>query len=132
MSINARAKAALFKGVSMALFGIFVIGNTLQSLNDVPPNHAVMGSLALIALLVNSGVALMLFRYRAGDSNMRSIWLCSRNDALGNIAVMVAASGVLLTASKWPDLLVAVLISGLNLSAAFQVIKQARDELRSA
>jgi cation diffusion facilitator family transporter len=131
MAINTRAKAALFKGASMALFGIYVIGNAIfQALNDIPPDHTVMGILALLALLVNAGVALLLFRYRAGDSNMRSIWLCSRNDALGNIAVMVAAVGVMLTSSQWPDLLVAILIAGLNLSAAVQVIKQARDELR--
>ncbi len=130
MAINVRAKAALFKGISMALFGVFVIGNALyQSLNSVPPDHTVMGALALLALLVNTGVALLLYRYRSGDSNMRSIWLCSRNDALGNIAVMAAASGVMLTNSGWPDLLVAILIAGLNLSAAFQVIKQARGEL---
>jgi Co/Zn/Cd efflux system component len=90
-----------------------------------------MGAIGLLALLVNLGVATTLFRYRSGDSNMRSIWLCSRNDALGNIAVMLAAGGVFATATAWPDILVAALIAGLNLSAAAHVLRQAVVELRS-
>ena len=89
-----------------------------------------MGFIGFLALIVNVLVAVLLFRYRSGDSNMRSIWLCSRNDALGNIAVMVAALGVVTTASGWPDILVAAVIASLNLSAAIQVIRQAQTELQ--
>ena len=78
-----------------------------------------MGVVAVLALLVNVAVAVLLFRYRQGDSNMQSIWLCSRNDAIGNVAVLIAAAGVLGTSSRWPDLAVAAIISSLNLSAAF-------------
>ena len=77
------------------------------------------------------GVAVMLYRYRRGDSNTRSIWLCSRNDAIGNVAVMFAATGVFVLGSRWPDLLIAALIASLNLSASIQVVRQAMVELRS-
>ena len=132
-SIQARSKAALFKSATMAVFGIWVIGNAVyEAIAGVVPDASVMGSIGVLALVVNAGVAVMLFRYRSGDSNMRSIWLCSRNDALGNIAVMLAASGVFVTASVWPDIIVAAAIAGLNISAACHVFRQAMGELRSA
>jgi len=81
---------------------------------------------------VNGGVALMLYRFRTGDANMRSVWICSRNDALGNVAVMLAALGVLGTGSAWPDLLVATLMAGLALTGSWSVLRHARQELRSA
>ena len=90
-----------------------------------------MGSVAILALAVNVAVALLLYRYRTGDSNMRSIWLCSRNDAIGNIAVMVAAAGVFATSSRWPDLIVAAIISSLSLSAAYHVVRLALGEMRA-
>ena len=131
MALQARARAALFKGATMALFGIWVIGSAIyRAATDSVPDAAVMGIVGMIALAVNVMVAWMLFRYRSGDSNSRSIWLCSRNDALGNIAVMLAAGGVVATVSGWPDILVAVLISGLNISAATSVFRQALAELR--
>lgn len=133
MSLKARSTAALFKGATMALFGLWVIGSAIyRAMVGTIPDAAVMGGIGLLALAVNVGVALMLFRYRSGDSNMRSIWLCSRNDALGNIAVMLAASGVFMTATGWPDIAVAAIIAGLNISAAFQVFHHARAELRWA
>jgi len=89
-----------------------------------------MGVVGFAALLVNAGVALMLYRFRAGDANMRSVWLCSRNDALGNLAVMLAALGVFGTGSAWPDLLVAAVMAGLALSGAWSVLHHARAELR--
>ncbi len=89
-----------------------------------------MGGIAVLALAVNVGVAVVLYRYRSGDSNTRSIWLCSRNDAIGNVAVMLAATGVFALGSRWPDLLVAMLIASLNLTASVQVIRQAIAELR--
>ena len=91
-----------------------------------------MGSVALMALVVNVGVAALLFAYRNGDSNRQSIWLCSRNDAIGNVAVMLAAAGVFASSSRWPDLGVAALIAGLNLSAALRVMRLARYELQLA
>ena len=91
-----------------------------------------MGAVGFLALLVNSGVALLLYRFRAGDANMRSVWLCSRNDALGNVAVMLAALGVFGTGSAWPDRLVAALMAALALSGAWSVLRHARSELRAA
>ena len=132
-SMQARSMAALFKGATMALFGVWVIGNAVYTaIAGTVPDALVMGSIGMLALAVNAGVALLLFRYRSGDSNMRSIWLCSRNDALGNIAVMLAASGVFVTAAAWPDIIVAAVIAGLNISAACHVFRQASRELRAA
>ena len=90
------------------------------------PDASVMGAMGVLALAVNVGVAVMLFRYRGGDSNMRSVWLCSRNDALANLAVILAASGVFITAAGWPDIVVAVVIALLSMTAAYQVARQAR------
>lgn len=131
MALAARARASVFKGVSMAAFGIWVLGSAAhRSLTGSEPDPALMGSIAVIALVVNVAVALMLFRYRTGDSNMRSIWLCSRNDAIGNVAVMIAAAGVLVSASRWPDLLVAAIIAALAITSAVQVLRLAFAEMR--
>ena len=130
MVLAARAKASLFKGATMALFGTWVIGSAMyRALAGSEPDAPTMGLIAFVALLVNVAVSAMLYRYRGGDSNMRSIWLCSRNDAIGNIAVMVAALGVFASSSRWPDLLVAVIIATLNISAALHVIRLAQTEL---
>ena len=88
-----------------------------------------MGVTATLALAANVGVAALLFRFRGGDANMRSVWLCSRNDAISNVAVIAAAAGVATTATGWPDIAVALIIAGLALSAAWQVIRLARGEL---
>ena len=131
MSLRARSYAALFKGLTMGLFGIWVLGSALYRLvTDTVPDAAVMGLIGLLALAVNVGVAVLLFQFRNGDANARSIWLCSRNDAIGNIAVMVAASGVFATGAGWPDIAVAAIIASLSLSAAWQIGMQARDELK--
>ena len=90
-----------------------------------------MSTIAVLALIVNVAVAVLLYRYRNGDSNKQSIWLCSRNDAIGNIAVMLAAAGVFASGSRWPDLIVAAIIAGLNISAALHVVRLARTELRA-
>jgi Co/Zn/Cd efflux system component len=133
MALSIRSKAALLKAACMAGFGVFVLGKALWDLQaGVPPEAMTMGAVGFLALAVNVGVALMLYRFRNGDANMRSVWLCSRNDALGNIAVMLAALGVLGTGSAWPDLLVASMMAVLALSGAFAVLKQARLELRSS
>jgi len=133
MALRQRAYAALFKGLSMAAFGVWVIASAVErALSGSAPDPSMMGGIAAIALVVNVGVAALLYRYRRGDSNMRSIWLCSRNDAIGNVAVMIAATGVFALGSRWPDLLVAVIIASLSLSAAVQVIRQALAEIRTA
>ena len=132
MALHLRARASLIKGASMAVFGLWVIGNAIyRALVGSAPEASVMWTVALLALAVNVAVAVLLYRYRAGDSNMRSIWLCSRNDAIGNIAVIIAAAGVFATSSRWPDLIVAAIISCLNLSAAFHVIRLALSEIRA-
>jgi len=87
------------EGDTMALFGLWVIGSAgYRTIGDIVPDAPIMGGIAVLALAVNIVVAIMLFRYRGGDSNPRSIWLCSRNDAIGNIAVLIAASGVYVSA----------------------------------
>jgi len=128
-----RARASLLKAAAMASFGVFVLGRGLWSaLTGLPPEPLTMGAVALLALAVNVTVAWLLYRYRHGDSNMRSVWLCSRNDAIGNIAVAAAAVGVFGTGAAWPDLLVAAGMAALALNSAWSVMRQARDELRRA
>ena len=95
----------------------------------VPPEALVMGAVAMLALVANVGVAILLYAYREGDANMRSVWLCSRNDAIGNVGVMLAALGVFGTGSAWPDIVVAVIMAVLALSAAVHVLRRAREEL---
>lgn len=132
MAAPVRAKAALFKAACMGSFGVFVLGRALWGLNaGQPPEPATMGVVGFAALAVNGGVALMLYRFRSGDANMRSVWICSRNDALGNIAVMLAALGVFGTGSAWPDLLVAGVMGVLALTGAWTVIQQAGSELQA-
>jgi len=133
MAMSARSKAALFKAACMGAFGVFVLGKALWNLQAVtPPEPATMGAVGLAALVVNAGVALMLYRFRSGDANMRSVWICSRNDALGNVAVMLAAAGVFGTGSAWPDLLVAGIMGLLALTGAWTVLRHARRELGAA
>jgi len=133
MAMSVRSKAALFKAACMGAFGVFVIGKTLWNLRaGVPPEAVTMGAVGVVALLVNGGVAWMLYAFRSGDANMRSVWICSRNDALGNLAVMLAALGVFGTGNAWPDLLVAAVMGSLALSGAFTVLLHARQELKAA
>jgi Co/Zn/Cd efflux system component len=132
MAASSRARAALFKGTCMAAFGVFVIGQAIWNLSaGVVPEPMTMGVVGFLAMTVNVGVALLLYRFRSGDANMRSVWLCSRNDALSNVAVMLAALGVFGTASAWPDLLVAGVMAVLALSSSWSVVRQARGELRA-
>lgn len=133
MGLLWRSRAALVKGVTMTLFGLFVIGKTVwAAFAGVPPEAFTMGLIALLALAANAGVALMLYAFRDGDADMRSVWLCSRNDAIGNVAVLLAAFGVFGTGSHWPDLLVAAVIAGLAITSGRAVIRQARAELAGA
>ena len=133
LAIGWRARASLVKAMCMAAFGSFVVGRAIWSfLQGSTPEPLTMGAVAVLALCVNVGVALMLYRYRNGDSNMRSVWICSRNDALGNIAVAAAALGVLGTGRAWPDLIVAAAMAILALSGAWTVGRHAMQELRPA
>ena len=131
--IALRAKAALLKGACMITFGLFVLGRAAWMFQQGgTPEALTMGSIGLLALIANVAVAAMLYAYREGDANMRSVWLCSRNDAIGNIAVMLAALGVLGTASAWPDLLVACGMAILALVGGWSVVKQAGGEINHA
>ncbi len=133
MALAWRSRAAMFKGITILLFGLFVMGSALWAFaNGTAPVAETMGIVGTLALLVNVGVALMLYRYRTGDANMRSVWLCSRNDAISNVAVIAAALGVAGTGSAWPDLGVAAIMAGLAITSGIQIIWQARDELKSA
>lgn len=127
-----RARAALVKGICMGLFGLWVGAMVIRHvMTGTVPEPYTMGVVGFAALAVNVAVTVILFRFRGGDSNMRAVWICSRNDALGNIAVMLAASGVLATGTAWPDIAVAALMAALALWGSAQVIRQARAELRS-
>jgi Co/Zn/Cd efflux system component len=133
MGLAARSKAALFKAACMGAFGVFVVGKALWNLKaGVAPEALTMGVVGFAALVANVGVALMLYRFRGGDANMRSVWICSRNDAIGNVAVMLAALGVFGTGSAWPDVLVAGVMGVLALTGAVTVFRQARQELSAA
>lgn len=130
MALSWRARAALLKGWSMAAFGVFVLAKAAWSATTGQvPDAATMGVIGTLALAANVGVALLLYRWREGDANMRSVWLCTRNDAFGNLAVLAAALGVFGTGTAWPDLAVAAVMGGLALSSAWVVVRQARREL---
>ncbi|MDH3763199.1 MAG: cation transporter [Gammaproteobacteria bacterium] len=130
-SLRWRASAAMLKGVTLMLMGIWVLGSTLYRVLVLGlPNELMMGSVAMLAFAANMTSVLLLVRYRDGDANVRSVWLCSRNDAIGNLAVMLAAVAVYYTQSKWPDLLVAFLMAALFFYSSFHIIQRARGELR--
>lgn len=132
MALRWRAGAALFKGLCMLVFGVVVIARAGWSLTQgITPEALTMGSVGLLALLANVAVAAMLYAWREGDANMRSVWLCSRNDAIGNLAVMLAALGVFGTGSAWPDLAVAAVMASLAIWGGWSVLQQARRELRA-
>ncbi len=127
-----RSRTALWKGWLMVGYGVFVLGKSAwQWSAGVVPEPFVMGWVSLVALAVNVGVAALLYTHRQGDAQARSVWLCSRNDALGNLAVMGAAGGVWATAHGWPDIAVALVLAGLALSSGASVIQHARQELRA-
>ena len=132
MGLAWRARAAWVKGVSMATFGVFVLGRGLYAaIGGLPPEPFVMGAIGFLALLANGFVAMLLYTFRDGDANMRSVWLCSRNDAIGNVAVMLAAAGVFGTGQNWPDLVVAAIMAGLALHSGVAIVRHSLQELRS-
>ena len=130
-SLRVRATAALAKGISLLVMGLWVFGSTIYSVFvlGVPEAH-VMGVVGFLALLANLASVLLLVSYKDGDANVRSVWLCSRNDAVGNVAVMIAAVGVWGTSTGWPDLIVAGLMATLFISSAVQILAQATREWR--
>ncbi len=129
-ALRIRAKVAIFKGVSLLLMGLWVLGSTLYKvLSLTTPEPFIMGSIGALALAANLISVLLLLKYRDGDSNVRSVWLCSRNDAIGNVIVMLAASGVWATQSAWPDLIVAGIMALLFLSSAIQILRMGMKEL---
>ena len=133
MAIRWRARASLVKAASMGVFGLWVAITTVNhALAGTVPAAPVMGLVGALALAANFGVALLLYRWREGDSNMRSVWICTRNDAIGNVAVLVAAAGVFGSGTGWPDYVVAAIMSGLALIGAFQVTRHAVAELRQS
>lgn len=128
-----RSRAALLKATSMLAFGVFVLGRAWWvAAQGGTPEALTMGAIGVLALLANVGVAALLYAYREGDANMRSVWLCTRNDAIGNLAVMLAALGVFGTGSAWPDLAVAVVMGGLAIWGGWSVMQQARHELKAS
>jgi Co/Zn/Cd efflux system component len=131
-SLRTRATAALFKGLSLSLMGAWVLGSTLYHVLILGlPRAEIMGGIGILALAANVSSVLLLMRYKDGDANVRSVWLCSRNDAIGNVVVMAAAGAVWWTTSAWPDLIVAGIMAGLFLSSAVQILRQAWAEYRS-
>ena len=131
MAMAWRSKAALLKGACMLGFGVFVLARAIWvAQTGAVPEAGTMGVIGFLALTANITVALLLYNYRTGDANMRSVWLCSRNDAFGNIAVMLAALGVFGTGSAWPDLAVATGMAGLAIWGGWSVIQHARLELK--
>jgi cation diffusion facilitator family transporter len=126
-----RAGTAFAKGAVMFAFGVFLAGASAHhALAGAAPEAPIMGAVGALALLANVVCALMLFRFRGGDANLRAVWLCSRNDAIGNLAVLGAASGVFLSGTPWPDLLVGLAMAALAVWAGRSVMRQARGELR--
>ncbi len=125
-SIRTRATAALFKGLSLSLMALWVLGSTLYHVLILGlPSAELMGGIGVMALAANLSSVLLLMRYKDGDANVRSVWLCSRNDAIGNVVVMPAALGVWGTSTAWPDLAVAALMAGMFLTSSVQILRQA-------
>jgi len=131
MALRNRALAALAKGGTMGVFGLWVIGSVVwHAVHGTLPNAFTMGAVGLAALVANAASFGLLWAYRGGDANMRSAWICTRNDVLGNLAVLLAAAGVFGTGTGWPDIIVAAIMAGLALQGATLVIRQSLGELR--
>lgn len=125
------SRVALFKSLCMIGFGLFLLARVAWSyFQGITPEAMTMGLIGLLALIANLFVAALLYRYREGNANMRAVWLCTRNDAIGNIAVMLAAVGVFGTHTAWPDWIVALLMAGMAIHSGTLVLRQARQELK--
>jgi len=133
MALRYRAAAAALKGATMGVFGLWVLGVTAwHAWNATLPHAATMGVVGAAALVANAASFALLWAHRGGDANMRSAWICTRNDVLGNLAVLLAALGVFGTGTGWPDVIVASIMAGLALQGAWIVLRQSRNELRVA
>lgn len=133
LSLRQKAKASLFKGISLGFVGLWVAFETFtHSLQPELPEPLLMVIISMVALAVNVGCAVLLYKYRGGDSNRESVWICSRNDAIGNIAVMIAAAGVFASGTIWPDIIVAAILGWLAITGAVRIIKSAKKELSHA
>ena len=131
MALRYRATAALAKGATMEAFGLWVVGSAIwHALHGTLPSAFTMGAVGFAALAANAASFGLLWAHREGDANMRSAWVCTRNDVLGNLAVLLAAAGVFGTGTGWPDIIVAVIMAGLALQGAATVIRQSLGELR--
>jgi Co/Zn/Cd efflux system component len=131
MALSWRARAALLKGWSLGLLGAAVLVSTAwHAYTGTLPKAETMSIVGGLALLANIGIALMLYRFRTGNANMRSVWICSRNDAIGNLVVLAAAAGVFGTGTAWPDLIVAAIMAALSISGGRQIVRHAHVELR--
>jgi Co/Zn/Cd efflux system component len=125
-----RARAAMLKGATLTVLGFYVLASAVWAVwHGHMPAAELMGVVGAAALVANGAVALMLYRFRSGDANMRSVWICSRNDAVGNVAVVLAAAGVFGTGMAWPDLIVAAVMAALGISGGVQIMRQAKGEL---
>lgn len=132
MALAWRSRADALKGATMLALAVWVLANTAwHAYSGNLPQAGIMGMVGFAALLGNGGVAVMLWRHRGGDANRRSAWLCSRNDAVGNAVVLLAAAGVFGTGTGWPDVIVAGVMGGLGLQGGWQIVGQARAEMRS-
>jgi Co/Zn/Cd efflux system component len=133
MALRYRAMAALAKGLTMGAFGLWVVGTVVwHAAMGTVPEPITMGIVGIAALIANAACAVLLYAYRGGDANMQSVWICSRNDVLGNLAVLLAALGVFGTGTGWPDLVVAAIMASLALQGATIVVRQAGHELQSS
>lgn len=127
-----RARAAFVQGAFLATLGIAVLAMTTYRVVVLQtPEAELMGAFAIVALTVNAAAAMVLMKHRTGDANVRAVWLFSRNDALANLAVVIAAGVVWLTGSAWPDLIVAAIIAGIFLHSAFEILRDSLRELRT-
>jgi Co/Zn/Cd efflux system component len=132
MALRYRAMAAFLKGAAMGVFGLWVLGLTgWHAWHETLPHAFTMGAVGFAALLANAASFGLLWAYRGGDANMRSAWVCTRNDVLGNLAVLLAAAGVFGTGTGWPDVIVAAIMASLALQGAWLVLNQSLTELRS-
>ena len=130
MALRFRSMAALTKGIAMGIFGLWVIGTVVwHSIAGTVPEPMTMGVVGLAALAANAVCFGLLYAYRGGDANMRSVWVCSRNDVLGNLAVLLAAVGVFGTGTGWPDLIVATVMAGLAMQGSYVVVRHSLHEL---
>ncbi|QEH95301.1 cation transporter [Gluconobacter thailandicus] len=129
MALAWRSRAAMLKGATMLTFACWVLGNTAwHAWVGTLPQAETMGIVGALALIANAGVAGMFWRFRGGDANMRSVWICARNDAIGNLAVLLAALGVFGTGTGWPDVAVAAIMGGLGLHGGWQIVCHAQRE----